>query len=459
MAVKKKPPEAATDVLPDFTIDKLGTPQYDSPLLDYLDPLHISQGFVSDTARIVYDAHLDSIKNYLAAGVEPPSMEVAGPRKKIFFNPSDVRAAIVTCGGLCPGLNDVVRALFMELHYRYHVKEVLGIRYGYSGLVPRMGQPPITLTPHMVSNIHREGGTLLGSSRGPQESREIVDYLERIRIDLLFVIGGDGTQRGALDIASEVERRKLKIGIIGIPKTIDNDISFVERSFGFTTAVSIAKDVLSTGHEEARGAYNGVAVVKLMGRNSGFIAAMAAVANGDANFVLVPEVPFDMDGEKGLLKILEQRLEDRQHALVVVAEGAGQNLLKKENMGIPRLNRGTDASGNVKLGDIGVYLRDRIAAHFKSGWHAATVKYIDPSYIIRSSPANAEDSIFCSQLGQYAVHAALSGRTRMVVGIWNNTFTHVPMSAVISKRKQIDPSGPEWLAVLESTGQPASMVN
>ena len=440
------------DEVPDFSIDKLGPSHYDSPLTELFIGSDLSKGFVDDNARNVYDPRLDTVKSYCESGEDPPSMEVAGPRRKIFFQPSEVRAAIVTCGGLCPGLNDVIRAIFMELHYRYRVNEVLGIRYGYSGLVPRVGQPPISLTPGIVTNIHRDGGTLLGSSRGPQDSSEIVDFLERMRIDIVFAIGGDGTQRGALNIASEIERRKLKTGIIGIPKTIDNDISFVERSFGFNTAVSTAKDVLSSGHEEARGAYNGVAVVKLMGRYSGFIAAMAAVANGDANFVLVPEVPFDLDGENGFLKILERRLESRNHALIVVAEGAGQNLLEDARSG-----NGHDASGNVLLGDIGIYLRDRITTHFSSGWHAATVKYIDPSYVIRSSPANAEDSIFCSRLGRNAVHAAMTGRTKMVVGLWNNTFTHVPMSAVISRRKQLDPYGPEWLAVLESTGQPGKM--
>ena len=454
MAMKKNRAENSPDTKPDFTIEKIGSSRYNSPLIDHFAIKERPQGFVDDSAHIVYDPHLDSIKNHIAAGEDPPSMEVAGPRKNIYFNSPEIRAAIVTCGGLCPGLNDVIRSIFMELHYRYRVKEVLGIRYGYSGLVPRVGLPPLVLKPEMVTNIHREGGTLLGSSRGPQDISEIADFLDRMRINVLFAIGGDGTQSGALDIANEIERRKLKIGIIGIPKTIDNDISFIERSFGFNTAVSIARDVLSTGHEEARGALNGVAVVKLMGRNSGFIAAMAAVANGDANFVLVPEVPFDMDGERGFLNVLGQRLEKRKHALVVVAEGAGQDLLKGENM-----RRKFDASGNLKLGDIGVYLRDRIAAQFSSGWHAATVKYIDPSYIIRSSPANADDSIFCSQLARNAVHAAMSGRTKMVVGIWNNIFTHVPISAVISKRKQIDPSGTEWLSVLESTGQPASMRN
>jgi len=452
MAEKNNSNGASPDFEPDFTIEKLGASSYDSPLIDHFGMEDRSQGFIDDYARIVHNPRLVSIKGHIEAGEDPPSMEIAGPRKKVFFKTSEVRAAIVTCGGLCPGLNDVIRSIYMELHYRYRMKEILGIRYGYSGLVPRIGLPPLDLTPEMVTNIHREGGTLLGSSRGPQDVSEIVDFLERMRINVLFAIGGDGTQRGALDIATEVERRKLKIGIIGIPKTIDNDISFIERSFGFNTAVSIARDALSSGHEEARGAHNGVAVVKLMGRHSGFIAAMAAVANGDANFVLVPEVPFDMDGDKGFLNVLGHRLEERKHALVVVAEGAGQDILKKDSV-----HKECDASGNIKLGDIGVYLRDRITAHFSSGWHAATVKYIDPSYIIRSSPANADDSIFCSQLARNAVHAAMSGRTKMVVGIWNNIFTHVPISAVISKRKQLDLSGPEWLSVLESTGQPPSM--
>ncbi|MFC1529076.1 ATP-dependent 6-phosphofructokinase, partial [Candidatus Latescibacterota bacterium] len=343
-----------------------------------------------DDESIVYNPKLEHLKTHFSKGIDPPSMEIAGPREKIFFNPSDVRTAIVTCGGLCPGINDVIRALFMELYYRYHVKDVIGIRYGFSGLVPRIGRPPVVITVGMVENIHRNGGTFLGSSRGPQDSKEIVDFLERERINILFTIGGDGTQRGSLEIAEEIGRRKLNIGIIGIPKTIDNDISFVERSFGFRTAVSIAKDILQSGHEEARGAFYGVTVVKLMGRNSGFIAAMAAIASGDANFVLVPEVPFDLDGKRGFLQELERRLEERNHALIVVAEGAGQDLLEKDD----KLNK-RDVSGNIILGDIGVYLRDRIAERFNSGWHAATVKYIDPSYIIRSSPANADDSVFC----------------------------------------------------------------
>jgi len=443
-----------TAIIPDFSTENLGPARYDSPLKKHMDENLCKKGFVSDTDRIVYDTTLENIKSFTSNGIDPPSMEVAGPRKKNYFDPSNTRAAIVTCGGLCPGLNDVVRAIFMEMHYRYGVREVLGIRYGYSGLVPRIGVPPIKITSKMVENIHRDGGSFLGSSRGPQKPSEMVDFLERELINILFTIGGDGTQKGAIAIADEIERRKLKIGIIGIPKTIDNDIAYIERSFGFQTAVSIAEEVLSTGHEEARGAFNGVAVVKLMGRDSGFIAAMAAVANGDANYVLVPEVPFDIDGEKGFLKVLEKRLHDRKHALVVVAEGAGKDIMEKENAA-----KMVDASGNVKIGDIGTYLRDRISERFRTGWNAATVKYIDPSYIIRSSPANSDDSIFCNQLARNAVHAAMSGRTKMVLGMWSNTFTHIPMSLIVSKKKQLDPIGSEWLSVLETTGQPASMKN
>ncbi|MFC1649993.1 ATP-dependent 6-phosphofructokinase [Candidatus Latescibacterota bacterium] len=441
-------------ITPDFTIETLGPAKYDSPLKGYMDSKLSRTGFKKDSDRTIYNTSLKSINEYASIGMDPPSMEIAGPRKKLFFNPKNTKAAIVTCGGLCPGLNDVVRAIFMIMHYRYKVKEVLGIKYGFSGLVPRIGVTPVVITPEMVANIHRDGGTFLGSSRGPQDSPEIVDFLERERINILFTIGGDGTQRGALDIADEIERRNLKIGIIGIPKTIDNDIGFVERTFGFQTAVAIAKEVLSTGHEEARGAFNGVAVVKLMGRDSGFITAMAAVSNGDANFVLVPEVPFDIDGENGFLSVLKKRLLERRHALVVVAEGAGKDIMIKG-----KASKRVDASGNVKFGDIGIYLRDRIAECFSTGWDAATVKYIDPSYYIRSSPANADDSIFCNQLARNAVHAAMSGRTKMVMGIWNNIFTHVPMTTVISEKKQLDPTGTEWMSVLETTGQPASMKN
>lgn len=451
---KKPMPQNEIEPVPDFTIETLGPAKYESPLIRHLDHDIFMKAFIEDDERTIFDPRLSTYKASCERGIDPPSMEVAGPRKGLFFNPAETRAAIVTCGGLCPGLNDVIRALFMELHHRYGVRDVLGIRYGYVGLVPRLGLPPLTITSNMVTNIHTNGGSFLGSSRGPQDPSEMVDFMERERINILFTIGGDGTMHGALAIADEVERRGLPIAVVGIPKTIDNDVAFVERTFGFETAVSVAKDVLCAGHEEARGAYNGVAVVKLMGRDSGFIAAMAAIANGDANFVLVPEVDFDMGGDKGFLAVLEQRLIRRRHALLVVAEGAGRDILLAEHE-----QEHKDPSGNVKVGDIGTYLRDRISRQFRTGWNAATVKYIDPSYYIRSSPANADDSIFCTQLAHHAVHAALSGRTKLLLGIWNNIFTHVPMATAISKKKHLDPNGSDWLSVLEATGQPARMKN
>ncbi len=440
---------------PDFTIETIGPPTYDSPLLTYFADIHAAEPrFIDDSEKIAFDPTLKSLQECSETKEIPPGMELAGPRRKIFFNPPQTRVAIVTAGGLCPGLNNVVRALAMELFYLYGVHCVFGIRFGYQGLVPRVGLPPIEITPKVVENIHRDGGSFLGSSRGPQNVSEMVDFLERERINILFVIGGDGTQRGALEIGEEIEKRNNMTAVIGIPKTIDNDIAYVERSFGYETAVSMADQVLRAGHEEARGAYNGVAVVKLMGRDSGFIAAMAAVASGEANFVFIPEVPFDVDGPRGFLAILEKRLEERHHALVVVAEGAGRNLMEATNQ-----QKKVDASGNVKIGDIGLFLRDRIVERFRTGWNTATVKYIDPSYIIRSAPANTNDSIFCAQLAHNAVHAAMSGRTKMVIGLWNNYFTHVPMPLVISERKYLDPAGPEWLGVLEATGQPVSMKN
>ena len=276
----------------------------------------------------------------------------------------------------------------------------------------------------------------------------MVDTLEQMNIGLLFTLGGDGTLRGAQAIAEEVGRRGVrKRGVIGIPKTIDNDISYIQTSFGFATAVSEASEVIYAAHAEAEGARNGIGLVKLMGRHSGFIAAFATLANSDVNFCLVPEVPFTLDG---LLRALEKRLECRRHAVVVVAEGAGQDLL--------RASAGRDASGNIKFGDIGLFLRDHINDHLKKAGLEASLKYIDPSYTIRSMPANAYDSAFCLMLGHNAVHAGMAGRTSMVVGHWRGEFTHVPIAAAVSRRKQIDPQGKLWTGVISATGQARELV-
>jgi 6-phosphofructokinase 1 len=402
--------------------------------------------YVEDDKRVLYHSDLGKVEAIVENGKKPPCFEMAGPREKIYFDPSKIKCGIVTCGGLCPGLNDVIRAIVLSLHHHYGVRTVFGFRYGYEGLSYRHAHTPMELTPEVVQDIHQQGGTMLGSSRGSQDVSEMVDTLEQMNVGILFTIGGDGTLRGASAIADEIGRRNLKIGVIGIPKTIDNDISYMERSFGFFTAVSEATTAIYAAHSEAEGARNGIGLVKLMGRHSGFIAAFATLANSDVNFCLVPEVRFALEP---FLESLRQRLETRHHAVVVVAEGAGQDLMEGT------LER--DASGNIRFGDIGVFLKDQITTYFKNAGMEATLKYIDPSYAIRSIPSTPADSAFCLMLGHNAVHAGMAGRTNMVVGFWKAEFTHVPISAAVSKRKEIDPKDKLWTGVLSSTGQPREM--
>jgi 6-phosphofructokinase 1 len=379
-------------------------------------------------------------------------MEKAGPREKVYFKPSDVHAAIVTCGGLCPGLNDVIRAIVMCLWYRYGVRRISGVQFGYRGFIERFGLKMRVLTPEVVLDIHRDGGTVLGSSRGyGNEAGEIVNTLQRVGINVLFVIGGDGTLRGALGISEEVKKRGLKTAVVGIPKTIDNDLSFVQASFGFATAVAKAAEVIAAAHTEAKGAPNGIGLVKVMGRQSGFIAAATALARNDVNFVLVPEVPFELDGDNGLLAHLAKRLSQRGHAVILAAEGAGQELLKRTNA--------VDASGNKELADVGRYLQHHICEYFKKKNIETNLKFIDPSYIIRAAPANTTDSVYCARLGSNAVHAAMTGRTEVLIGLVHNQYVHIPIRLAVSRRNLIDPNGPLWRDVIDATGQPVLMTN
>ncbi|RLB58787.1 MAG: ATP-dependent 6-phosphofructokinase [Deltaproteobacteria bacterium] len=434
----------------DLTIERLGPARIHSPLNLSTQLGDQVCNFVPDDEKILYDVSLSACRTCRREGAEtlPLAFERAGPREKIYFDPSKVRAAVVTCGGLCPGINNVVRALVMELTYHYGVRHIYGFRFGYAGMVPDFGYDVLDLTPELVRDIHHDGGSLLGSSRGPQDPEVMVDTLDRMGIGILFTIGGDGTHRGAMAIHEEISRRGLKIAVVGIPKTIDNDILLVEKTFGFETAFSIAIEAIRAAHVEASGTPNGVGLVQLMGRHSGYIAANAALAEPDVNCVLVPEVPFVIDGERGLVAWLRRRLEKRGHAVIVVAEGAGQEFLGG--------NHSTDASGNVDLADIGLYLKQRLTSELKAAGVSHSLKYIDPSYIIRSAPANPNDSLFCATLAQNAVHAAMTGRTGMLVGIWHNIFTHVPIAAAVSGRKLIDPEGELWRSVLEITGQPAA---
>ena len=416
-------------------INVLGEPRFTSPFrFTIRDDLRMP-------AEIVQDPQSPPVKEDLL-------FELAGPRARLFFDARQTRAGIVTCGGLCPGLNNVIRSLFHELHHTYGVKKVLGFRNGYQGLDPDRGGEPIVLTPEFVDDIHKEGGTVLGTSRGPVDIGQAVDNLIRRGVNMLFTIGGDGTQRGANAFFQEAKKRGHDLAVVGVPKTIDNDVAFVVRTFGYLTAVEEAAKVLACAHTEAHSVQNGISLVKLMGRHAGFIAGGATLASQEVNFCLIPEVPFALDGEGGFLAALERRILQRAHAVIVVAEGAGQDLLAADG-------EERDASGNLKLKDIGPFLREKIETHFKTRKIPVTLRYFDPSYIIRGVPADAEDSIICDLFARHAVHAAMAGKTGLVIGWLHDKFIHVPIEMLVREHKHVDPDGPAWHAVLATTRQPA----
>jgi 6-phosphofructokinase 1 len=434
----------------DFTIDELGKRSIKSPLV-------MSNTLGDGIANYVTDDKFVRLSTAVTLGAQQPVkrpdvLECAGPREMIYFTPAHVHAGIVSCGGLCPGINDVIRAIVRCLWYRYGVTRISGVRYGYKGFLPESHFPVKQLDPDIVDDIHKLGGTYLGSARGGgKEVVKIVDAMERLNLNILFTIGGDGTQRGRLDIAEEVEKRQLKIALVGIPKTVDNDFILLDRSFGFDTAVEKAAEVVSAAHMEAVSAINGIGLVKVMGRESGYIAACTALASHDVNFVLIPEVPFNLEGYNGFLRHLESRLEKRKNAVIIVEEGAMQDQLMTEKK--------TDAGGNLKLVDVGPYLKDRIIKHFDEKKVEINLKYIDPSYAIRSARANPGDSVYCERLGNAAVHAAMAGKTKLIIGLVNNEFVHLPIKSVIAHRNHVDPEGNLWRDTLDATHQPAQMVN
>jgi 6-phosphofructokinase 1 len=425
---------------PDFRTDGLGECKIASPLR--------ATRFMDTSKRLLFRADIDELRAQFQAGIDPPAFELAGPRKNIYFNPGTLRCGIVTCGGLCPGLNDVTRSIVFCLQEKYGVAEVYGFRFGYAGLVDSSALTPIELTTRRVSQIHEVGGTVLGSSRGPQPVVEMVDTLERLGIQLLFTIGGDGTLRGAHSIVEEIQRKELKIAVVGVPKTIDNDISYIDMSFGFDTAVEAARQATRAAYVEASCHRSGIGLVKLMGRDSGFIASFATLADTQVGLCLIPEVAFSIDG---VVQAARQRIERDGYVVIVVAEGAGQELLAEAAE--------RDASGNRRHGDIGVFMRDKLPEAFRTEGLSVSLKYIDPSYMIRSLPANARDANFCLRLGHAAVHAGMAGRTDTVIGSWRRRLTHVPIPMAISSRKKIDTNGYLWQTVLSVTGQTGDLLS
>ncbi|MBP7275173.1 MAG: ATP-dependent 6-phosphofructokinase [Kiritimatiellae bacterium] len=421
-----QPPEKSMD------IEHLGPARFPSPL----------HRFIPNHSRIPLDIEGRSDR----ASENRVTFERAGARERLYFDARQVRAGIVTCGGLCPGLNNVIRSVYMQLHHGYGVAEVLGFRCGYRGLDPERGSEPIRLTSDFVNDIHKHGGTVLGTSRGPVDTGVAVDYLARLGVNMLFCVGGDGTQRGALDLYEYARARGIELAVVGIPKTIDNDVAYVARTFGHQTAMEIARTVIDAAHTECKSVDYGISLVKLMGRHAGFIAAGATIASQDVNFTLIPESPFALNGPRGFLAALKSRMVQRRHAVIVVAEGAGQNLLPAEG--------DVDASGNRKLQDIGPFLCDRIAEYFKAEKLPVTLRYIDPSYIVRSHPADAEDAILCDLYARNAVHAAMAGKTGVLIGFLHEAFIHVPIPALRGHTRRVDPDGELWHAVVAATGQP-----
>ncbi|AXT86550.1 diphosphate--fructose-6-phosphate 1-phosphotransferase [Aeromicrobium sp. A1-2] len=435
--------------LDDLQVRSLGASTLDSPLAMYVGGRETNEYYVGEDDRILYDDTLELIAARGVALEDLPTFESGGPRRKIFFDPATTRVGVVTCGGLCPGLNDVIRAIVLELNTHYGVRDVVGFQHGYAGLIEANGHDVVDLTPERVARINERGGTVLGSSRGAQDPVAIVDRLVALGIDILMVIGGDGSMRGAHNIGAEIAARGLTIGVVGVPKTIDNDIPHIGQSFGFATAFAKAAESIKGARVEVEAAVGGVGIVKVMGRHAGFIACYAALANHDADFVLIPEVEFALDGDNGLLTLLRRRVAEKGNAVIVLAEGAGQDL-------IPASDR-TDASGNAVLGDIAAYLREQISKDFANRDQPLTMRYFNPGYAIRSVPADASDSVYCTRLAQTAVHAAMAGRTDMVVGRRRHRFVHVPIPFVTTGSHSVSPDGDLWLSVLESTAQPFTM--
>ncbi|WCJ29537.1 ATP-dependent 6-phosphofructokinase 6 [Euphorbia peplus] len=431
--------------VPHFTDYLPHLPTYSNPLQDHPAYSTVKQYFVNtdDTVAQKIVVHKD--------GPRGTHFRRAGPRQKVYFESDDVYACIVTCGGLCPGLNTVIREIVCGLYHIYGVSKVIGIDGGYKGFYSKNTVP---LTPKVVNDIHKRGGTILGTSRGGHDKPKIVDSIQDRGINQVFIIGGDGTQKGAAVIYEEIRRRGLKVAVVGIPKTIDNDIPVIDKSFGFDTAVEEAQRAINAAHVEAGSVENGIGVVKLMGRNSGFIAQYATLASRDVDCCLIPESPFYLEGHGGLFEFIEDRLKENGHMVIVVAEGAGQDLVTKSLQSIDK----QDDSGNKLFQDVGFWLSQRIKEHFANeNKMNITLKYIDPTYMIRAVPGNASDNVYCTLLAHSAVHGAMAGFTGFTVGPVNGRHSYIPFKTITEKPNTVIITDRMWARLLSSTGQPSFM--
>lgn len=425
-----------TNFLPDL-------PSYPNPLQQNLAYAIVKKNFVSPEDVV---AQKIVVQKGSPRGVH---FRRAGPREKVYFKSEEVRACIVTCGGLCPGINTVIREIVCGLNYMYGVHDILGIEGGYRGFYSKN---TIQLTPKVVNDIHKRGGTFLRTSRGGHDTNKIVDNIQDRGINQVYIIGGDGTQKGAALIYKEVEKRGLQVAVAGIPKTIDNDIAVIDKSFGFDTAVEEAQRAINAAHVEVESVENGVGIVKLMGRYSGFIAMFATLASRDVDCCLIPESPFYLEGQGGLFEFIEQRLKENGHVVIVLAEGAGQEYVAQSMHAVSE----KDASGNRLLLDVGLWLSQKIKDHFtKVQKMAVNMKYIDPTYMIRAIPSNASDNIYCTLLAHSAVHGAMAGYTGFTIGPVSSRHAYIPIDRVTETTKTIKLTDRMWARLLSSTNQPS----
>ncbi|XP_010915352.1 ATP-dependent 6-phosphofructokinase 3 isoform X1 [Elaeis guineensis] len=425
-----------TDYVPDL-------PSYPNPLQDNPAYAVVKQYFVNldDTVAQKIVVHKTSPRG--------THFRRAGPRQRVYFESDEVHACIVTCGGLCPGLNTVIREIVCGLFHMYGVTKILGIEGGYRGFYARN---TITMTPKTVNDIHKRGGTILGTSRGGHDTSKIVDSIQDRGINQVYIIGGDGTQKGASVIFEEIQRRGLKVAVAGVPKTIDNDIAVIDKSFGFDTAVEEAERAINAAHVEAESVENGIGLVKLMGRYSGFIAMYATLASRDVDCCLIPESPFYLEGKGGLFEFIEKRLKENGHMVLVVAEGAGQELIAESMRSMDH----EDASGNKLLLDVGLWLSQKIKDHFaRSKKVAINLKYIDPTYMIRAIPGNASDNVYCTLLAHSVIHGAMAGYTGFTVGPVNGRHAYIPFHRITETRNKVVITDRMWARLLSSTNQPS----
>ncbi|KAL5228537.1 hypothetical protein ABZP36_016802 [Zizania latifolia] len=429
------------DDVPHFTDYLSDLPTFPNPLQDHPAYSAVKQYFVNAD---------DTVPEKVVVQKNSPRglhFRRAGPRQRVYFESEDVKACIVTCGGLCPGLNTVIRELVCGLSHMYNVSDIFGIQNGYKGFYSSNYLP---MTPKSVNDVHKRGGTVLGTSRGGHDTKKIVDNIQDRGINQVYIIGGDGTQKGAYEIYKEIRRRGLKVAVAGIPKTIDNDIAIIDKSFGFDSAVEEAQRAIDAAHVEASSAENGIGLVKLMGRYSGFIAMYATLASRDVDCCLIPESPFYLEGEGGLFEYIERRLKENNHMVIVVAEGAGQDLIAKSIAAADQI----DASGNKLLLDVGLWLTHKIKDYCKNKKMEMTIKYIDPTYMIRAIPSNASDNVYCTLLAHSAIHGAMAGYS-FTVGMVNGRHAYIPFHRVTSTRNKVKITDRMWARLLSSTNQPS----